>query len=55
MSGLPREAREEVMRALLDILRQRHPGFTWVAAEEDDGQEENETPAHAERELVSIS
>jgi hypothetical protein len=55
MSGLPREARESVMRALLDILRQRHPGFTWVAAEEDDEHEEDETSAHTERELVSTS
>jgi hypothetical protein len=30
---LPREAREGLMRAWLDILRERHPGVEWVAAE----------------------
>jgi hypothetical protein len=30
MSGLPREARDGLMRAWLEILRERHPGVTWV-------------------------
>jgi hypothetical protein len=55
MTGLPREAREEVMRAWLDILRQRHPGFTWIAADEEETPEENEAQAHTEPELVSTS
>jgi hypothetical protein len=30
MSRLPREARDGLMRAWLEILRERHPGITWV-------------------------
>ena len=56
MTGLPREAREEIMRAWLDILRQRHPGMTWIALEEEETQEEDETRAHSsDPELVSSS
>jgi hypothetical protein len=33
-SVLPKEAREGVMRAWLEILRARHPGVLWVAAEQ---------------------
>ena len=32
MSRLPREAREGLLRAWLEILRERHPGTTWVPA-----------------------
>ncbi len=35
MSRLPREAREGLMRAWLEILRERHPGVTWLLL--DDG------------------
>jgi hypothetical protein len=28
---IPREAREGLMRAWLEILRERHPDVTWVA------------------------
>jgi hypothetical protein len=31
MSRLPREAREGLMRAWLEILRERHPGTSWIA------------------------
>lgn len=30
MTALPREARDGLMRAWLDLLRQRHPGVTWI-------------------------
>jgi hypothetical protein len=30
MSRLPREARDGLMRAWLEILRERHPGVTWL-------------------------
>jgi hypothetical protein len=33
MSPLPREARDGLMRAWLEILRERHPGSSWVPAE----------------------
>jgi hypothetical protein len=32
-TGLPREAREGLMRAWLDILRTRHPELAWMPAE----------------------
>ena len=30
MNALPREARDGLMRAWLELLRQRHPGVTWI-------------------------
>lgn len=35
MSGLPREARDGIMRAWLEILRERHPGTNWLPAEQE--------------------
>ena len=35
MSRIPREARDGIMRAWLEILRERHPGISWVPAEQD--------------------
>jgi hypothetical protein len=35
MGSLPREAREGIMRVWLEILRERHPGVTWVPAERE--------------------
>ena len=34
MAHLPREAREGLMRAWLEILRERHPGVTWLPLED---------------------
>jgi hypothetical protein len=34
MPRIPREAREGLMRAWLEILRERHPQVTWVAVPE---------------------
>jgi hypothetical protein len=34
MSQLPREARDGLMRAWLDILRERHPEMTWIPAQD---------------------
>jgi len=33
MASLPPEARDGLTRAWLSILRDRHPGVAWVAAE----------------------
>ncbi len=33
MSRLPREARDGLMRAWLEILRERHPGTSWIVEE----------------------
>ena len=35
MSRIPREARDGLMRAWLEILRERHPGTAWVADRQD--------------------
>jgi hypothetical protein len=35
VTKLPREARDGLMRAWLEILRERHPGVGWVAMEQD--------------------
>jgi hypothetical protein len=34
MSRLPREAREGLMRAWLEILRERHPEVAWIPVEQ---------------------
>lgn len=35
MSRIPREARDGMMRAWLEILRERHPGVSWVPVEQE--------------------
>jgi hypothetical protein len=35
VSRIPREARDGLMRAWLEILCERHPGISWVPAEQD--------------------
>jgi hypothetical protein len=36
MTPLPHEARDGLMRAWLDILRERHPDVTWIAQPNDE-------------------
>ena len=36
LGHLPREAREGVMRVWLEILRERHPGTTWVPVTQEE-------------------
>jgi hypothetical protein len=46
VAHLPREAREGLMRAWLEILRERHPDVTWLPL--DDGSvNDNETTSSA--------
>jgi hypothetical protein len=33
VSQIPREARDGLMRAWLEILRDRHPGASWIVEE----------------------
>jgi len=47
MSRLPREARDGLMRAWLEILRERHPGTSWIA-EETSQAEDPQTKAQKE-------
>ena len=36
MGGLPREARDGIMRVWLEILSKKHPGVSWVPVERQD-------------------
>jgi hypothetical protein len=49
VTRLPREARDGLIRVWLEILRERHPGVTWVplanGSQEDD---ENLAVSHVE-------
>jgi hypothetical protein len=38
VSRIPCEARDGLMRAWLEILRERHPGSSWVLAEPERGE-----------------
>lgn len=40
MSQIPRQARDGLMRAWLEILRERHPDVTWVTVTRVDPLEE---------------
>jgi hypothetical protein len=51
MSDLPREARDGLMRAWLEILRERHPHVTWVPAMQERSCDE-EVPLSHEWERV---
>ncbi len=39
--GIPRQAREGLMRAWLEILHERHPGVTWIPVEALERNEEH--------------
>ena len=41
MSQLPREAREGLARVWLALLREQHPGITWVIANDTTGDDNN--------------
>jgi hypothetical protein len=50
MSRLPREARDGLMRAWLEILRERHPEVSWLpATQECPGNEEVPLSQQGER------
>lgn len=47
MASITREAREGLMRAWLEILRERHPDMTWVPAEQAVSEGESPTDKRA--------
>jgi hypothetical protein len=48
MAVIPREARDGLMRAWLEILRERHPAVSWVPVmQECSGNEEVPTRSNA--------
>jgi hypothetical protein len=52
MTQLPREARDGIMRAWLQILRERHPDVSWVVG--SDGPEDD-PPCNAETSSVLVA
>jgi hypothetical protein len=55
VSRLPREAREGLMRAWLEILRERHPGVSWVPIEQAASKGDNASPDEVEAHPVATS
>jgi hypothetical protein len=47
MAAIPREARDGLIRAWLEILRERHPGTSWIV--EESLKEDPPTTAQVER------
>lgn len=45
MTRITREAREGLMRAWLEILREKHPGVTWVPVAEATSTEDHPSSA----------
>jgi hypothetical protein len=51
VSRLPREAREGLMRAWLEILRERHPGTSWII---EKSPSEDDSPTEAQNETGQL-
>jgi hypothetical protein len=55
VSHIPREARDGLLRAWLEILRERHPGTSWIV-EESPSEGDPPTDAQSEpSELLSTA
>ena len=56
MSRIPREARDGLMRAWLEILREQHPDVSWVPLEDASPiDDENTNSASVSQEAESLS
>lgn len=55
MSQIPREAREGLMRAWLEILRERHPGTSWIVEEHASEDDAPTDPQSDTRELSTAA
>jgi hypothetical protein len=53
MSRLPREARDGLMRAWLEVLRERHPGTSWIV--EKTPQEDDQSTKPQKYETAELS
>jgi hypothetical protein len=51
VSRLPREARDGIMRAWLEILRERHPGTSWIVEEP----REDDSPTNTQNETAELA
>jgi hypothetical protein len=52
VSQIPREARDGLLRAWLEILRERHPGTSWIVEETS---REDVSPTNAQNETVELA
>lgn len=43
MTALPREARDGLMRAWLELLREQHPGVSWIRVGADNTTRDEKT------------
>jgi hypothetical protein len=50
---IPGEARDGLMRAWLEILRERHPSVSWVPIEQAASQGDNASPDEVEAQPVA--
>jgi hypothetical protein len=48
MAAIPQEARDGLMRAWLEILREHHPGTSWIPAGESASENDLQEPADAQ-------
>jgi hypothetical protein len=58
VTGLPREARDGLMRAWLEILREQHPDVTWLPLEDAslmDDENTNSASVSQEADGLSLS
>lgn len=55
MSQLPREARDGLMRAWLEILHEQHPGTTWVPIAQDSNHQATEPKVAADDDQLAGS
>jgi hypothetical protein len=53
--SLPQQAREGLSRAWLEILKQRHPGVTWVLTPATSPDLEQDTPLEGEQQLATAA
>jgi hypothetical protein len=51
MAAIPREARDGLMRVWLEILRERHPGTSWIV---EKSPSEDDPPTEAQNETSQL-
>jgi hypothetical protein len=54
MALIPREARDGLMRAWLEILRERHPDVAWIAVSDESGSPQSVSAPEPDRAATPI-
>jgi hypothetical protein len=54
MTLIPREARDGLMRAWLEILRERHPGVAWIPTSDERSSSPSVSTPEPDRAATSI-